>query len=317
MKIFGAMAKLQRGATRSDGFIIVAVLWMLAALAALVSIYAIYVTNSAFAVSASDDAVNAEPLIAAGVELTAYQLLGVKENERPTVGQFTARIGAARLAVAYQTEAARIDLNAAPKDLLAGLLSGLGAAPADAGSYADRIIAWRTSVSSQNADMDPENSLYRSAGLSYTPRHAPFTHIGELWLVYGVPPALIARMLPLVTVFSGKAQVDIVDAAPQIIAALPGMTPEILQGILAARTAGQLNKQSLTALLSGAGQSFASDQGSKAVRVGVRVDFDNGRHSAAEAVILPMDDGPIPYRVLSWRTAFDGATDQPMDYGQR
>ena len=66
----------------SDGFIIVAVLWILAALATLVSVYAIYVTNSAIAVAASSDAVLADPLVAAGVELAAYQLLGVKKEER-------------------------------------------------------------------------------------------------------------------------------------------------------------------------------------------------------------------------------------------
>jgi general secretion pathway protein K len=51
--------------------------------------------------------------------------------------------------------------------------------------------------------------------------------------------------------------------------------------------------------------------------VGVRVAFDNGRRSAAEAVILLPDDGPVPYRVLSWRNAFDGTTDQPLDFGRR
>ena len=130
----------------------------------------------------------------------------------------------------FLTEAARIDLNAAPKELLVGLLAGFGASPLDVGGYADRIIAWRTKTAAQNViDTDPENSLYRSAGLSYTPRHAPFTHVSELWLVQGIPPVLIERMLPFVTVFSGKAQVDVIDAAPQVIAALPGMTPEIVQ----------------------------------------------------------------------------------------
>src|SRR5882672_2336936 len=112
----------QRAKSGSDGFIIVAVLWILAALATLVSIYAIYVTNSAIAVAASGDAIIADPLVSAGVELTAYQLLGQTDQTRPAIGQFTARVGAAQLAIAFQTEAARIDLNAAPKELLAGLL---------------------------------------------------------------------------------------------------------------------------------------------------------------------------------------------------
>jgi hypothetical protein len=63
--------RAQRAKSGSDGFIIVAVLWILAALATLVSVYAIYVTNSAIAVAAGSDAVIADPLVAAGVELTS------------------------------------------------------------------------------------------------------------------------------------------------------------------------------------------------------------------------------------------------------
>ena len=307
----------QRAKSGSDGFIIVAVLWILAALATLVSIYAIYVTNSAIAVAASSDGIIADPLVSAGVEFAAYQLLGQTDEKRPAIGQFSARIGAAQLTIVFQTEAARVDLNAAPKELLAGLLVGFGASPLDAGDYAERIIAWRTQTVVQNIDTDPENARYRSLGLNYTPRHAPFTHVSELWLVQGIPQVLIGRMLPFVTVFSGKAQVDVIDAAPQVIAALPGMTPEIVNAIVAARDAGLLDRKSLPDLLGGVGQGAAAADAGKTFRVGVRVAFDNGRRSAAEAVILLPDDGPVPYRVLSWRNAFDGTTDQPLDFGGR
>src|SRR6202166_1047434 len=169
--LMSIISRAQWAKSGSDGFIIVAVLWILAALATLVSVYAIYVTNSAIAVAASGDAVIADPLVSAGVELAAYQLLGQVDSTRPGAGQFTARAGTAQLTIAFQTEAARIDLNAAPKELLAGLLAGFGASPLDVGGYVDRIIAWRTKSAAQNViDTDPENSLYSSAGFTYTPR---------------------------------------------------------------------------------------------------------------------------------------------------
>src|ERR1700719_795537 len=119
------------------GFIVVAVLWILAALSALVLIYLTYVTNTAVVVAASTDRVQSDALATAGVELAAYQLTAVKENARPSSGTFNARIGNARVTVTFRSEAARIDLNAAPKGLLAGLIVGLGGAPADAAGYAD------------------------------------------------------------------------------------------------------------------------------------------------------------------------------------
>jgi general secretion pathway protein K len=316
MFCFDPLAAKSKGASAgSEGFILVAVLWMLLALATLVTVYTAYVTRSAFAVSANTDAIKAAPLLTAGVELAAYRLAGSKANERPDTGQFSTRLGTARLAVAFQTEAARIDLNAASKELLAGLFIAVGTAPRDAGTFADRIIAWRTPVGQQDVDTNPENSLYRSVGLAYMPRHGPFVHVGELWLVYGIPHAFVQRMLPLVTVFSGQGQIDALAAAPEVIAALPGMTPESLQAVLAARNAGGLDQTSLKQLIPNSAGALAEATGGKTFRVGVRVDLGNGHRSAAEAVILLPDDGPAPYRVLSWQNAFDGAADRPLDFG--
>src|SRR3979490_1322469 len=133
-----------RGNQRSArGFIVVAVLWILAALSALVLIYLTYVTNTAVVVAVSTDRVQSDALATAGVELAAYQLTAVGENARPSSGTFNARMGAARVTVTFRSEAARIDLNAAPKGLLAGLIVGLGGTPANAADYADRIVAWR------------------------------------------------------------------------------------------------------------------------------------------------------------------------------
>ncbi len=304
-------------ARASEGFILVAVLWLLLALAMLVTVYATFVTRSAFAVAANSDAIKAEPLIAAGVELAAYRLGATPAKDRPALGQFSARVATARVAVAFATEAARIDLNNAPKPLLAGLFVALGAGPSQADVYADRIVAWRTTVTAQDIDLNPENSFYRSAGLNYTPRHAPFVHVEELWLVHGLPAAFVQRMLPYVTVFSGKPQVDALAAAPEVLAALPGVTPQVLQAVLAARDAGGLDSASLQQLVGGAAPGLTAGTEAKTFRVGVRVDFENGHHSAAEAVIMLPDDGPAPYRVLSWQNAFDGAADRPLDFGGR
>jgi len=200
---------------------------------------------------------------------------------------------------------------------LAGLFVALGAAPSQADVFGDRIIAWRTPVTAQDIDVNPENSFYRSAGLGYVPRHAPFVHVDELWLVYGLPAAFVQRMLPYVTIFSDQNQVDALAAAPEVLAALPGVTPQVLRAILAARDAGALDQASLQRLVGGSAESLAAGTEAKTFRVGVRVDFENGHHGAAEAVILLPDDGAAPYRVLSWQNAFDGAADRPRDFGGR
>src|SRR4029079_15098788 len=180
--------------TDARGFIVVAVLWILAALSALVLIYLTYVTNTAVVVAGSTDRLQPEALAGAGGELAPLQLAGRPEAGRPTSGTFNARVGAGRVFVTFRSEAARIDLNTAPKSLISGLMIGLGAGASDAALYADPILAWRAPT--EQGDTDPENSFYRTSGTPYLPRHAPFPAPEELWLVRGIPPAIVERMLP-------------------------------------------------------------------------------------------------------------------------
>ena len=295
------------GPSRSQGeagFIVVAVLWILALLAALISTYAVYVTNAAVSLSVNDDRVQCEALVSAALELTAYQLTSVNQNARPTRGEFAFQMQGARVMVQFRSEAARIDLNAAPKELLAGLFTSLGASYGDAEYYADRIAAWRSKP--VGAEPNSEADAYRTAGLSYAPRQGPFASVGELWLVLGLPPALVQRALPYVTVFSGMPSVNVLDAAPEVVAALPGMSPDRLYAVLNQRGGtGPQNGPSVLALL-GSAQSAATIDGSKATRMIVSIAFDRGRRVSAEAVILPLDNADQPYRVLYWRDDFDG-----------
>src|SRR3954454_7330458 len=154
----------QTSRTGARGFIVIAVLWILAALSALVLIYLTYVTNTAVVVAGSADRLQTEALAGAGVELAVLQLAGRPEAGRPTSGTFNARVGAGRVFVTFRSEAARVDLNAAPKGLLSGLMIGLGASPSDAAVYADRIMAWRAPT--ELGDSDPENSFYRTSGVA-------------------------------------------------------------------------------------------------------------------------------------------------------
>jgi general secretion pathway protein K len=282
----------RRAQATSKGFVLVAVLWILSALAALAAIYAIYVANTAVAVAGSDDAIEADALMSASVELTAYQLFGMSAQARPTRGTFDFRLGRANVAVEFCSEAARVDLNEAPKELLSGLFVALGAQPDAARQYADRVVGWRTTPKTDARD--EEAALYRAAGLAYFPRGTPFEHVGELGLVLDLPPTLVERALPHVTVFSGLDRINARDAAPEVLAAIPGKALDALAG--AGRTASATTRPG--------GQAFVTAEGSPAIRVTARITFDNGRRIASEAVILPRD-GNEPFRILSWRADID------------
>jgi general secretion pathway protein K len=290
-----------------DGFIIVAVLWILIALATLASIYSIYVGNSALALSVMDDGLQAKELVSTSAELTAYRLTVPTKERRPTRGGFSFRLDRANVVVNFSSETARIDLNAAPKPLLAGLFAALGASNDYADQYADRIIGWRTTPK-PNAQSD-EAALYRAAGLAYLPRGAPFAHANELWLVQGLPPALVRRAMPFVTVYSGRPEINIFDAPATVIAALPGMTPARLNNFLAQRETVSPEPESISRLLGD--QPNATAEGSSAFRLRIHIAFDNGWQTRSEVVIL-LDAADQPFHVLSWRNDIDADPDQPQ-----
>jgi general secretion pathway protein K len=287
-----------------DGFIIVAVLWMLGALATLASIYAVYVINTATAMGVNDERLQAEGLMTAALELTTYRLTSTDAEDRPSRGDFAFRLGRAAVAVAFRSEAGRVDLNSAPKELLTGLFAGLGAKYPDAEYYAERVIGWRTA---QDPDQrNEEAEAYRTAGLPYGPRQAPFAHVGELSLVLGLPRFLVERALPFVTVFSGRAEINILAAAPEVVAAVPGMTPERLYTLLSQIGRGPQNAQFLQRLV-GDQPGITIDAG-KTARVAIRMDLDAGHRVRGEAVILLGSEAGEPFRVLSWSDDFDGPT---------
>jgi general secretion pathway protein K len=277
------------------GFVLVAVLWLLAALAALAAIFSAFLANSARAIAVNDNALQTEALVSAAVELTAYQL-GLSGDARPARGSFHTGLNGAEMSVSFLAESARIDLNHAPKPLMAGLMSVLGATPDRANDYADRIIGWRTQAAPGNAG--GEDALYRAAGLTYGPRLGPFAHVNELGLVLGLPPALVERALPFVTVFSGLNGVDAANAPPEVIAALPGMTPLILKQFLDDRPNLGNDAQAITRALGSAGGSVSSDK-SNAYRILVRLRLRNGRQTASE-VVIGLAREETPYHVLAW-----------------
>ncbi|MGH6852581.1 MAG: general secretion pathway protein GspK, partial [Methylocella sp.] len=234
--------------------------------------------------------------------LTAYRLIGLDDASRPSSGAFDFQLGRSHVGVEFRSEGARIDLNLAPKALLSGLFVVLGAKPGDADSYADHIIAWRTKAppGSQN----PEAAAYKDAGLNYGPRQAPFQNAAELRLVRGLPAALVDSALPFVTVFNGRAEIDVNEAAPEVVAALPNMNANVVDEILKQRD--PQNPQKVLGLLGAAASSVAVG-GRKATRAAVHITLDTGRKVNADAVILITgNNSPEPYRVLAWRDDFDG-----------
>ena len=202
------MSALQSRRRLESGFVLVAVLWILAALATLASIYSAYTVNTACRVARFRRPLASGGLHSRGVEMAAFQQLAVPEQVRPSQGGFTLRVGRTSVAVRFRSEGARVDLNAAPADLLAGLFAAVGVDSAHAKTFADRVIGWRTKPkhAAANAETPKRRSSMPNERVPYPPRQGPFEDTLELSLLPGLPVPVVERVLPFVTVFSGRPE---------------------------------------------------------------------------------------------------------------
>jgi general secretion pathway protein K len=287
--------------------------------------------------------------------MAVYRELALPEKARLVRGGFDMRVGRTGVSVRFRSEGARIDLNAAPADLLAGVFTAVGVDSSRAETFADRVVGWRTKVTAgagantASADANAagantnaagadgkddkaasEDKLYSEQHMPYPPRHAPFDSALELSLLPGISLAVVERVLPFVTVFSGRADVNVSSADPTVLSALPKMTPQILGAVLNARVTGPGDGRTLLALL-GPAKSHATADTSKEFRASISVEFDNGRRVRAEVVYRLKDQGDKdkgdkdkgpkgqsvtnpgasdqndgPYELLYWRDDFDG-----------
>lgn len=286
-----------------EGFVLVAALWLLAALTVLVTAASLYLAQSYKTLGAFDAALEVDMLKTAGVELAAYQLSTPATVRRPTRGQFGFRLAKSSVTVEYLSEAARINLNMAPRVMIAGLFAALGADPDAAAGFADRVAAWRSDPKPDA--QDEEAGLYRAAGLVYLPRRAPFSCADELWLVLGLPPALVERSLPFLTVYSGIAEINVLDAAPQVIAALPDMTDARLDAFLSSREQLPPDPDLVLGALGGK-QLGATVRGSDAYRLRIHMTLSSGRQKTSEGVIMMSGPGENEaFRILAWQDGIE------------
>ncbi len=158
--------------------------------------------------------------------LVAARTVGVaalKRGDVPEDGRLAWRQGDTEIALVIEAEGGKLDLNAAPIELLDALTNAaVPGAPDRAAELAGAIIDWRDAndlVQLQGAEA-PD---YRAERAPYGPANGPFHHTGELRAVLGVDPALWARLKSAVTVATGREDVDSAAAGPLVERALGGI----------------------------------------------------------------------------------------------
>ena len=151
-----------------------------------------------------------------------------------------------RCHLALMDEAGKLDLNATAPETLERLLRIVGASPPQAEALAAAVVAWRTP--------GPRPGVTGSG-------RRPFRFVEELLqipgmgreLLYGRPrrqpdgrTVFQRGLMDFLTVYTATNRVNVNYAAPEVLAALPGMGWEEARSLVAARARGLLEASDLT-----------------------------------------------------------------------
>ncbi len=266
----------QDGAGREEGFILIAVLWLLVALGAVGIHAGLQMRTERLAVANVLDEVHARQWALAGAEyarshLTAA-LFGRGDELRAETARAEEQLGGtgvpgtrnmfqmvtnvndpwrdpqelvtSQMRFGYSTFSLQLrdaqsvlNLNVADAEMLTGFFSqGLGLDFARADRLAQAISDWRDEDDIPRVG-GAEREEYLSAAAAMLPPNQYFADLDELRYVLGMTPEIFEAARPYLTIQnSGRINVN---AAPgPVLHALPGMTPEAVQEILRLRESG-------------------------------------------------------------------------------
>jgi general secretion pathway protein K len=177
-----------------------------------------------------------------------------REVWRVDGSSYSGELGAGTYTVSILDESGKVDINAAPDVVLKSLMLNLGIPEEETDTIVDSIMDWKDSDDLHRLH-GAESDYYQSLQNPYKAKNARFDSLEELLLVKGVTPDVLygngerKGIIDFLTVFSKRNKINVYAAPREVLMAIPGMTPELADGIISARgeqeAAGQMSIQSI------------------------------------------------------------------------
>lgn len=327
--------------SRSEGFALVLVLWVLSLLTIMAGSFALTMRREAGIVAGSSNNAQATAIAESGLAIAELMLMHPDQIQRwRTDGSiYQIDYAGSRVRIRLLSEAGKVDVNSADQTLLQQLMIH---APVDEEAQTrlvNAILDWRDADDLVHIE-GAEKEEYQDAGLSYSPRNKPFQSIEELQLVLGMNEQVSKWLESLVTVYSGQPKIDLNQAAKEVLQTLPGVDAALIDEYIAARRESAINglpappftayapNQSGTGAAAGAanqgmmpgqagavgstpGTAVNNGTGQQGViTVVTEAQLDDGTTAVIKSVIKKSDNaaGSSPFQVLKWqRNIVDGS----------
>jgi general secretion pathway protein K len=272
------------------GVALLVVMWACTLLAILLGGYAMLARTEGLQARYLFAQTQAHYAAEAGLMRAIYALQDPQQQQRwtPDGRVYPFAFDGAKVNVSIISEVGKVDLNAASPDVLQNLLRAAGMSDHDAQALVRNIVDWRSFAYTPPSSVP--NVTYAQAGRDYGPRHGPFGTVEELQMVLGMDPAVYHKVASQVTLWSGRQSPDPATAPLLALQAIPGMTAQQAQAILATRMTGQ---------------PVAALAGMQGVTHSIRAEatLADGTRAVLRATVRLQGNRPgaLPYAVLRWQ----------------
>ncbi|MGY3149336.1 general secretion pathway protein K [Bradyrhizobium sp. USDA 3397] len=273
---------------RDKGFALVLVLWALLLLSVLAGSFLLEARAAKTIANTAVSQLRGRMIADGAINRAILSLLDPRDPVRLPLDGAPREINflGARVVLSCESEAGKLDLNAASPQQLISILQAQGLSNDEAEFIAQQIEVWRSPL--RNSPVEPVLALYTEAGRTYGPRFAPFRSVDELRLVIGMTDALQAAVAPFTTVWSSSGTVDLSVAKDALLRVLAAGSDNFASAQLAARQNGNA-----------AGAARVAAVG-EAITIVATAEFSDMtvRRSASIQISGDRDE---PYRVLAWQ----------------
>ncbi|WP_394752046.1 general secretion pathway protein GspK [Crenothrix sp.] len=306
---------------KSKGFALVLVLWVLSLLTLMAGSFALGMRREISITEGIKNNAQAAAIAESGIAIAELMLLGSETDKinaeqdkswRTDGSIYQINYGDTRVRIRMLSETGKIDINQADTQLLRALFSRAPATEDDrndplirVSKWVGAVMDWRDSddTVSPNGAEKPE---YQTAGLKYQPANKAFQNIEELQMVLGMNAKTFKWLEPLITVYSGQAQVD-KSATREVLSLLPDLEPGIIGQFLEARSESAKLDKPLTFPITSKYINGAEAEGlqSGAVTIISEAKLADGSRAAVGALVIKSEVDPaLPFQVLKWQRSY-------------
>jgi general secretion pathway protein K len=298
------MRHLSSGPKARRGVALVIVMWAITLMAVLLGSFAMIAHTENLESRHVFDTVTARYDAETGLERAIFELRNVDPAQRWIADgrPYEFEFDGAHVSVEITDESGKIDLNTADPIMLTSLFISVGVDLNRAQALADAIADWRD-PDDVPREQGAEVNEYHAAGYSYGPRNAPFQTVSEVQQVFGMDYDLYQKIEPAVTIYSSSGTPNAAYAPLEALRALPNMTDDLAQQIIALRQSMIPGQAGAQPLLLPDGTPIVANSGGLTYSVKSRAVLPNGVSTVLDASVRLGGVGTSgrPYTVMRWR----------------